>query len=126
MKIITEIIKEARIKKNWTQERLAKELGIIQPYFSKLESSTVPPSDNLCVKIAKKLGLNKKTFLLQVRKQRNSSAISKYLLSFPVEKIPREVKEFLIIYETLDNSDKNKMKNILSLMTECANKHVHF
>ena len=126
MKIIAEIIKEARIKKNWTQKRLAKELGITQPYFSKLESSTVPPSDNLCVKIVEKLGLNKKTFLLQVHKQRNSSAISKYLLSFPLEKIPKEVKEFLIIYETLDNINKNKMKDILSFITECANKHVYF
>jgi len=126
MKIIAEIIKEARMKRNWTQERLAKELGIIQPYFSKLESSIVPPSDSLCIKIAEKLDLNKKTFLLQAYKQRNSAKISKYLFSFPLEKIPKEVKEFLIIYETLDNINKNKMKDILSFITECANKHVYF
>jgi len=125
MKIIAEIIKEARIKKNWTQEQLAKELCIAQPYFSKLESSEVPPSDSLCVKIAEKLGLNEKFFLLQVHKQRNSEEISKYLFSFPLEKIPKEVKEFLIVYETLDKTDKNKIKNLLSFMTEYANKNVN-
>ena len=126
MKIISETIKESRTKKNWTQEKLARELDITQAYFSKLESSTVPPSDSLCIKIAEKLGLNKKAFLLQAYKQRNSAKISKYLFSFPLEKIPKEVKEFLIIYETLDNINKNKMKDILSFITECANKHVYF
>jgi len=122
MRLISEIIKEFRIEKNWTQERLAKELNITQPYFSKLESSTAPPSDSLCIKIAEKLGLNRKDFLLRAHKQRNSGEISKYLFSYPLEKIPKEVKEFLIVYETLDNADKNKMKNLLSFMTEYANR----
>jgi len=124
MKILSEIIKEFRIKKNWTQERLAKELGIAQSYFSKLESSTVPPSDSLCIKIAEKLGLNKKNFLLQAHKQRNSGNISKYIFSsynpYP-KNVPEEVKEFLIVYKTLDDSGKNRMKELLSFMTEYAN-----
>ena len=119
--LISKIIKEARTKKKWTQEQLAKELDIVQSYSSKLESGTVPPSDNLCIEIAKKLGLNKPSFLLLARKQRNSVEISRYLFSYPLEKIPREVKEFLIIYEALNDTEKNEMKNILSFMTEHAN-----
>lgn len=125
MKIISEIIKKSRIKKNWTQEQLAKELGITQAYFSKLESSTVPPSDSLCIKMAEKLDLNKKAFLLRAYKQRNSGDISKYLFSnhdhYPKD-IPEEVKEFLKVYETLDNAGKNKMEELLSFMTEYANR----
>lgn len=125
MKIISETIKESRTKKNWTQEKLARELGITQAYFSKLESSTVPPSDSLCVKIAEKLGLNKKAFLLQAYKQRNSGEISKYLFSthdhYP-KNIPEGVKEFLKVYETLDDADRNKMEDLLSFMTEYANR----
>jgi len=122
MKLISEIIKESRIKKNQTQEQLAGKLGITQQYFSKLESSTVPPSDSLCIKIAEKLGLDKKTFLLEVHEQRNSGEISKYLFSYPLEKIPKEVKEFLIAYRTLNNPAKNRMKGLLSFMTEYANR----
>jgi len=125
MKIISEIIKESRIKKNWTQEQLARELSITQSYFSKLESSTVPPSDSLCIRIAEKLGLNKKAFLLQAYKQRNSGEISKYLFSnydhYPKD-IPEEAKEFLKVYETLDNAGKNKMEELLSFVTEYANR----
>ena len=120
--LISEIIKESRTKKHWTQERLAKELNITQSYLSKLESSTVPPSDSLCIKIAEKLGLAKMKLFLRAYKQRNSGEISKYLFSYPLEKIPKEVKEFLIVYETLDNTDKNKIKNFLSFMTEYANR----
>lgn len=123
MRLISEIIKESRIKKNWTQERLAKELGITQSYLSKLESSTVPPSDSLCVKIAEKFDLNKKDFLLKAFKQRDAEEIGKYIFpsynSYP-KNIPDEVKEFLEVYETLDKSTKDRIKEILSFMTEYA------
>lgn len=125
MKITSNIIKESRIKKNWTQERLAKELNITQSYLSKLESNTAPPSNSLCIKITEKLDLNKKDFLLQAYKQRSSEDISEYLFSshnpYPKD-IPEEVQEFLEVYETLNNSDKDKIKELLSFMTEYANR----
>jgi len=122
MRLISEIIKKSRIKKQWTQDRLAEELNITQSYLSKLESSTKPPGNSLCVKIAEKLEIDKKDLLLKAFKQRNAEEISKYLSSYnPYPKeIPDEVREFLEVYETLDDFDRSKIKDILLFMTEYA------
>jgi len=110
------------MKKNLTQEQLAKGLNITQSYLSKLESSTVPPGNNLCVKIAEKLNLNKKDFLLKAFKQRNAEEISKYLFSYDSypKKIPDEVDEFLEVYKALNDSNRGKIKEILLFITEYA------
>ena len=52
-----DLVKNARIKKEWLQEDLAKRVGVTQTFISQIERGTVPKFDLACMLI-KVLNLN--------------------------------------------------------------------
>lgn len=118
---IAQIIKKARLKKSWSQRKLAEEIGVTDVYISKLERTNALPSDRLSIKLAKKLEINERNFLLQVHRDRATIDIKDYLL-IPNETysddIDEEKKELLELYDELDSRGKQQIKNLASLLKE--------
>jgi transcriptional regulator with XRE-family HTH domain len=55
---IGQSVRAERVKRFWTQERLAKESGISQKALSKIETNEVEPRFSTILKIAEALGLD--------------------------------------------------------------------
>jgi len=49
-------LKLARTEKNWSQEQLAKEVGVSRQTINLIEKGNFNPSLNLCLLICRKLG----------------------------------------------------------------------
>lgn len=57
-KVIGEKIKESRLKKGWTQEKLADETQLSRTYISDIENARYIPSISTLVNIASHLNIN--------------------------------------------------------------------
>ncbi len=51
-------LRAERVRRFWTQERLAKEAGISQKAISKIETNQVEPHFSTILKLAKALGVD--------------------------------------------------------------------
>ncbi len=55
---IGQSVKAERVKRFWTQERLAKEAGISQKALSKIETNEVEPHFSTILKLAQAFGVD--------------------------------------------------------------------
>jgi len=55
---IGQSVKAERVKRFWTQERLAKEAGISQKALSKIETNEVEPRFSTILKLAEAFGVD--------------------------------------------------------------------
>lgn len=109
-------IKTARESRGWTQEKLAKKLGITAAYISRLEKNGALPSDELAKKLARVLSLNERGFRKKILEQRTSIDIEKDLLPLegaPVSELNDEEKEVIGIFQKLSERAKRVVKEIL-------------
>jgi len=53
-----EIIRNKRIKNGFSQNKLAKLVGITQPFMNEIESGRKSPSVEVLIKICKELGIS--------------------------------------------------------------------
>lgn len=124
-KTVSEIIKRSRLRKNWTQKKLAEEVETSVIYISKLEQSIHLPGDELVLKLAEKLDLDKRDFIWRVYRERTSPDIRNYLpeLNEPyLANISDDAKEFIECYEELDTDGQQKFKEIVLLMADYLNR----
>lgn len=119
--LIAQIIKSARLRKSWSQRKLANEIGVTDVYISKLERGNASPSDRFSIKLAKKLEIDERNFLMKVQRERVALDIRAYL-PIPNETYPDNIdedkKELLKLYDELDSCGKKQVKNLASLIKE--------
>lgn len=123
--VIPETIKRSRLRKGWTQKKLAEEVKVSGVYISKLEQGVNLPGDELALKLARKLDLDEKDFVSHLFRDRASEDI-KFYLPVPNEpfqtEVREDIRELVEAYETLDGSGKEKIRMLLCQMADYVNR----
>lgn len=115
------LIMEGRERKSWTQKNLADVVGVTSSYISKLEQDDNPPSDQLCVKIARVLELDEKELRLLALEKRASLDLPSLLPSGPESSTPRwnkETQKFLKAFSKLNPTWKKMITELVLRATE--------
>ena len=121
MRKISEIIRDNRLRKGYTQQELAKKLGVSEAYISKLERGGNPPSNMLALKLAEKLDIDEKKFLYQVLQERSSVDLRAYIVpneNPSEENLSEEVKEIQELCADLNDDSKQMLKLFFSMLRE--------